>query len=175
MCVNIKRCLCYCTIPIVVEGVCVGYSGVCLLIIIIVCVCVCLSLSFSLSLSVFLSLHSLTLSSFLCLLLYLSGHSKYFELVIVGITLHAYVSVCFDSSYGRYCTSTQCVCVTLYTPSVTEGSLGTFLIPPSQCAHISIPSGTITCNSLQPQYMYMYRCTCILLLQLEYMYKCVEA
>ena len=113
VCVNIKRCLCYFTIPIVVEGVCVGYSGVCFLIIIIVCVC--LSLSFSLSFSVFLSLHYLPLSSFLCLLLCLSGYSKYFELVIVGITLQAYVSVCFDSSYGRYCTSTQCMCNIIYT------------------------------------------------------------
>ena len=61
VCVNIKRCLCYFTIPIVVEGVCVGYSGVCFLIIIIVCVCVSLSLSHSLFLSFCLFTISLSL------------------------------------------------------------------------------------------------------------------
>ena len=104
MCVNIKRCLCYFTIPIVVEGVCVGYSGVCLLIIIIVCVSLSLSLFLPLFFCLFIS--SLSPSLFFSMSITISGYSKYFELIMVDITLQAYVSVCFDSNYGQYCTNT---------------------------------------------------------------------
>ena len=70
--------------------------------------CVCVSLSLSLSPSLFLSFYLFTFSLSLLFYVYyyLSGYSKYFELIMVDITLQAYVSVCFDSNYGRYCTNT---------------------------------------------------------------------